>query len=132
MKFNYLISLNYHVKLRLEFSREAQVTNSPPFLAIDEISIYEIPTTITSTTNETRATSIFTFSTTNTATQQPGTIATFSTTTTTTFETQSFGNTINSCFYAKYYGIRGGVLIASIEISGSIELIFSQCCEKCM
>ena len=28
-------------KLRFEFSRESQISNSPPFLAIDEISILE-------------------------------------------------------------------------------------------
>ena len=53
------------------------------------------------------------------------------TTTTTTFQAQIFGNTLNSCFSAKFYGISGGTLITSIEISGNIDNNLSQCCEKC-
>jgi hypothetical protein len=31
----------------------------------------------------------------------------------------------------KYYGVSGGTLITSIEISGNIDNNLSECCEKC-
>jgi hypothetical protein len=37
-----------------------------------------------------------------------------------------------NCFYAKFYGISGGILIASIEIGGTVDSSLFQCCEKCM
>ena len=65
-----------------------------------------------------------------TTTTSTTTVSTTSTSTT-TFQAQIFGNTSNSCFSAKFYGISGGTLITSIEISGNLDNNLSQCCEKC-
>ena len=46
-------------------------------------------------------------------------------------QAQVIGNTINSCFYARYYQPFEGDLIASIQIAGSNESNLAQCCEKC-
>jgi len=75
---------------------------------------------------------IFLDSTTTTSTTTSTNIQSSTTTTTTTFAIQIFGNTLNACFNAKYYGVSGGTLITSIEISGSIDISLSLCCEKCM
>jgi hypothetical protein len=46
-------------------------------------------------------------------------------------DAQTTGNTQNSCFYAKNYNVALGSLIASIQISGSVDSNLAQCCEKC-
>jgi hypothetical protein len=83
------------------------------------------------TLETTSSTSSSTTSTSTTISSSISPLNTFMTTTTTTFGSQIFGNTL-SCFYAKFYGISGGILIASIEISGTVDSSLFQCCEKCM
>ena len=83
------------------------------------------------TLETTSTTSSLTTTTSTTISSSIGTSNTFTTTTTTTFGSQIFGNTLN-CFYAKFYGISGGSLIASVEISGTFDSSLFQCCEKCM
>ena len=36
-------------------------------------------------------------------------------------EGQIVGNTLNSCFYARYYSVIGGIPITSIQITGTDE-----------
>ena len=46
-------------------------------------------------------------------------------------EAQIIGNTLNACYYAKNYNANGAMLIASIQITGTVDNNLSQCCEKC-
>ena len=54
-----------------------------------------------------------------------------STKTKTDFEGQTFGTTLNYCFFSRNTGISEGILITSIELGGELDINLSQCCDKC-